>query len=944
MSVPGSPPPPPGLTLRVLVPRGELPHWLGDVLLGLDALRTVRLQLQRVEPPPGEAPLAAVRHGWERRQPALRGWAPDTAARASVARWEAAATAEPADVTLSFDARLQPPARVAAAPAAALPPPPVWTLCDDRGGPLAQRFPLLRAVTAGEGVRLHCLQFDAATGRWLPHRTLHVPASSRYREGLATAIVSMQRLVQLAVADRLIQNGQARGEASGAQARRNCEAAGPRVVPATRGGIAAGTAACLGLRGRCQEWLARQRRRWISEYWRIGVIDAPIGRLTEPGFQPAVRWITADSRAGYWADPFGLPDDPSRLACEFFDEKTGVGHLELLQFGSADRIVARSPLGVGGGRHVSFPAVFELDGRRLGLAETIASRECLLHEVDADGAWRPLFPILRGVAAADPALFRHDGRFWLAYTDADLGERDNLCLRHAERLEGPWQEHANNPVKVDVTGARMAGNPFWHGGALYRPAQDCLATYGAAVVLHRVTTLTPSAFEEVPVRRLAPDAGGPCPDGLHTLTAWGERTLIDGKRHGVNLVTLRRKLGRARAQRRDAAIAPTNFGPAAPAPLAAGAGRVDRVFVYVPHLRMGGGETSMLRLAHGLAQTGLAVDLVVHTLDTRELALPAGVQVLDLGCGGTLAAVPRLAAALREHRPRWLLSAFPHTNIAAVAARALSRTETRCVITEHAPLSQQIVQQGNWRYRLLPPLLRWFYRRADAVVAVSNGVRDDLQALVGLAAPPVVIRNPVLPPDFSAESAREPDHPWLLDPQLETVLSVCRLGAEKDLPTLLHAFAEVRRTRPAARLLVAGDGPERAALEALITTLGLGAIAQLPGRTDQPLRWMRRAAVFVLASRFEGFGNVLVEAMACGTPVVATDCPVGPREVLAGGRWGALVPVGDVAAMAAEIHRALDTRAPPAGAREAALHHTEARACAAYRRLFESLPASAARC
>ena len=242
--------------------------------------------------------------------------------------------------------------------------------------------------------------------------------------------------------------------------------------------------------------------------------------------------------------------------------------------------------------------------------------------------------------------------------------------------------------------------------------------------------------------------------------------------------------------------------------------------------------------------------------------------------------------------------------------------------------------------------MRWAYRRAHAVVAVSNGVRDDLQAVAGLAAPPIVIRNPVLPPDFAAETERAPNHPWLLDASIEVVLSVCRLGVEKDLPTLLRAFAEVHRHRPATRLLMAGEGPERGALEALAGELGLAGVVQLPGRTDQPLRWMRHAAVFVLASRFEGFGNVLVEALACGTPVVATDCPVGPREVLEGGRWGTLVPVGDAGAMAAAITRTLGARALPDGARAAALACTEARASDAYRRLFESLaPArSAARC
>jgi hypothetical protein len=199
---------------------------------------------------------------------------------------------------------------------------------------------------------------------------------------------------------------------------------------------------------------------------------------------------------------------------------------------------------LGGGAHASFPLVLEIDGRRLGLVETAARRECVLHEVDASGTWRPLATLLQGVAAADPALFKWQDRYWLAYTDIDLGANDNLCLQHASSLEGPWQPHANNPVKIDVTGARMAGGLFWHEGVLYRPAQNCMPTYGSALVVHRVLRCTPTEYEEETVRRFAPDRQGPCPDGMHTLSAWGERTLIDGKRNMFSLSTVWLKLQR----------------------------------------------------------------------------------------------------------------------------------------------------------------------------------------------------------------------------------------------------------------------------------------------------------------------------------------------------------------------------------------------------------------
>jgi len=365
--------------------------------------------------------------------------------------------------------------------------------------------------------------------------------------------------------------------------------------------------------------------------------------------------------------------------------------------------------------------------------------------------------------------------------------------------------------------------------------------------------------------------------------------------------------------------------------------------VYVPHLRQGGGELSMLRLAAGLARRDLPVDLVVHTLHGAELAPPPGLGLVQLGHASTLGSVRALSRWLCTRRPRWLLSAFPHTNVAAVAALALAARQgvvCRSVLSEHAPLSLQIRRQGTWRYRVLPPLVRWAYPRADAVVAVSEGVRRDLLHLVGagLQARLHTIANPVLDAAPGADDhLATPPHPWLLEPSLRVVLSVSRLSPEKDIPMLLQAFAQLHRQRPQTRLLIAGDGPERAALQAAVDALGLGAVAQLAGRVQSPQGWMRRAAVLALASQYEGFGNVLVEALASGCAVVATDCPVGPREILDGGRWGTLVPVGNAAMMAAALQAAVDQPGAPAGAVSHAGQFTDAAACSAYLRLLDSL-------
>ena len=361
------------------------------------------------------------------------------------------------------------------------------------------------------------------------------------------------------------------------------------------------------------------------------------------------------------------------------------------------------------------------------------------------------------------------------------------------------------------------------------------------------------------------------------------------------------------------------------------------IFVYLPSLRMGGGELSLVRLAAGFAARGVPVTLVIHDDRQRQIPVPAGVALVSLGAGRSLFAVTRLARLLRRHRPGFLLTAFPHSNVVAVAARRLAGVDCRLVVSEHAPISQQYERMGGWRYRLLPPFVRWAYPQADAIVAVSEGVREDLAALDPRLLPRV-IHNPVLSTDWAERAAEATGHPWLEDAALEVVLSVSRLAPEKNLPALVAAFAQAAATRPTARLLIAGSGPERAAIDRCILGLGVGATVRLVGRVQNPLAWMRRACVFVLASDYEGFGNVLVEALAAGTQVVSTDCPVGPREVLQGGRLGRLVPVGDTPALSRAIAAALDRETPVCpDAQTVAAGYTQARACDAYLALFGEL-------
>ncbi|MES1940344.1 glycosyl transferase family protein [Salinisphaera sp. T5B8] len=367
------------------------------------------------------------------------------------------------------------------------------------------------------------------------------------------------------------------------------------------------------------------------------------------------------------------------------------------------------------------------------------------------------------------------------------------------------------------------------------------------------------------------------------------------------------------------------------------------IAVYIPTLAGGGAEQSMLRLAETLAERGHLVDLLVNRrAGAHADRLPNGVRLVELARHGklrgrldalraypgdtaallrpvllartpvmTLRYLPGLASYLSRAQPAVLVSALFYANLLAIWARRLARVDTRLIVTEHNNLSRRIAQgrtrsaeRARWRY--LPELLGRVYPRADAIVAVSNGVADDLAEITQLDRAAVhTIHNPVVFPELP-ERAREPDdHPWFTAGAPPVVLAAGRLEAQKNFALLLDAVAVVRRQRP-LRLMILGEGSQRDALSAQAERLGIAADIELRGWVGNPYAAMSRAAAFVLSSNWEGLGNVLIEAMACGCPVVATDCPSGPREILNHGEHGRLVPMNDVTALADALNATLD--------------------------------------
>lgn len=346
-------------------------------------------------------------------------------------------------------------------------------------------------------------------------------------------------------------------------------------------------------------------------------------------------------------------------------------------------------------------------------------------------------------------------------------------------------------------------------------------------------------------------------------------------------------------------------------------GPQPRIAFLSPSLGGGIGRV-LVNLCNAFAERGVAVDLLLSKPESPYLSqLAPQVRVLHFPTTHPLMGLPALVGYLRRERPMAINTDSIRVNALALRARALvqmslrvsttkaTREPLRVCATLHNTYSRTLATRLPAKRRSLLARLRRYYPRNDAVIAVSKGVAEDFLDLVPLLPSRLrVIPNPVVTPEIERLAVLDPVHPWLTPGQPPLLLAVGRLHPQKDYPTLLRACAELPRT-PAWRLLILGEGEQRPHLERLIGELGLTGRAALGGQVANPYAYMARARLLVLSSAWEGFGNVLVEAMALGTPVVATDCPHGPREILDKGRLGRLVPVGEAEALAAAISDAL---------------------------------------
>jgi glycosyltransferase involved in cell wall biosynthesis len=362
--------------------------------------------------------------------------------------------------------------------------------------------------------------------------------------------------------------------------------------------------------------------------------------------------------------------------------------------------------------------------------------------------------------------------------------------------------------------------------------------------------------------------------------------------------------------------------------------------IYIHDLSPGGVERQSLVLARELQHRGIEIVLIVHQLRGELIPLlPAGIPVVNLHSARTLQDIFRLRSYMRNEQPDVFMANVDHNNVAAAMANALAWNGTKLVICQHNPLSAEFHATVNWKHRMVPWAYRALASRIDHAVAVSDGIARELVG-AGLSKSKVsTIFNAVIGQDFEDRASMPVHHPWLVKKDRPVFVTAGRLVEMKDQRTLLRAFAMHVRQRP-SRLMLLGAGPMLDELTALAASLGIADDVAFEGFVQNPLPYMRAADGFVLSSRSEGFGNVLVEAMGCGTPVISTDCPHGPGDILAQGKFGILVPPRDPEALAQAFGQLMDEaqeRWPAERLRERAAGFSYQACADGYAKLFQQL-------
>ena len=337
-----------------------------------------------------------------------------------------------------------------------------------------------------------------------------------------------------------------------------------------------------------------------------------------------------------------------------------------------------------------------------------------------------------------------------------------------------------------------------------------------------------------------------------------------------------------------------------------------RISIFLPSLMGGGAERVMVTLANEFVGRGIGVDFVLAKYEGPYLKdLDPDIRVINLNASRLAFSLIPLVKYFRKEKPEVMLSALCAANCIAIIARFISGHAFRLVVSERAVTSVATADNPLLRAKFVQLLMRVSYRKADAIIAVSSGVADDLVQNFKVPRSQInVVYNPVVTDELIELSLMRGTHEWLDCKKIPVVIGIGRLTSQKNFPLLIKAFA-LLLDRQDARLIILGEGKLKSELENLVRDLGIIEKIYFPGFVSNPFKWLRSASLFVLSSDYEGLPGTLIQAMACGTPVISTDCPSGPKEILENGKWGRLVPLRNTEALSHAMLQTLNESEHP---------------------------------
>lgn len=340
-------------------------------------------------------------------------------------------------------------------------------------------------------------------------------------------------------------------------------------------------------------------------------------------------------------------------------------------------------------------------------------------------------------------------------------------------------------------------------------------------------------------------------------------------------------------------------------------GKMIKLMVVIHSLRGGGSERVLINLLKGLNRKEFSITLALYervfdypmpeNVEVRILDIYASKNIFKL-TKGFIAKILQLCRLVREIKPNVVFSLLSSTNVTVILAKLLSRIHCRVIISEHTHPS---VNLKNEMYGgITKHFMKYLYPKADRIVAVSEGIKEDLMKNFTIPEKKItVIYNPVDLKEIEMRLQENVDHPWFHN-GVPIIVSVGRLTKQKGYPYLIRAFFLVRRSLP-CKLFIIGEGEDKDRLIEMVSTLGIEPDIEFLGFQENPFKYMARSSIFVLSSLYEGFGNVIVEAMALGLPVISTDCPSGPSEIIDDKKNGILVPVQNEHVLAQAIFEML---------------------------------------